>query len=292
MFSKTVLITFLIGTSATMQAAVGATTENKDTNDKGGEVNIISAAETTNNSTSILFAEEVVLSMDANDKKNGTGMQDWASCVRADTDNDHSLHTYLCYNSGDEQKLQADVKDPKDIVEITNDKSIEGSEDSEILFDSIPFDINSKEFSIQEVFFLQVSSLKQRSANLINRERRNRGLTQLCWNSKLNYAAQAHSNDMAARNFFSHRGSNGSSFVQRVQRAGYRFTSVAENIATNTNIVNAHNGLMNSPGHRRNILNPVYRHVGIGIARYNRGIFRGNYVITQVFGASNSERCS
>lgn len=65
----------------------------------------------------------------------------------------------------------------------------------------------------------------------INAIRSDASLPELKRNPKLDAAAKAHAADMARRNFFAHKGSNGSLPGQRVTRAGYRWCTVAENIA-------------------------------------------------------------
>lgn len=112
---------------------------------------------------------------------------------------------------------------------------------------------------------------------LINVERAARGLGQLAQQSQLTAAAQAHSTDMACNNFFSHTGSDGSSPFDRMTRQGYRFSAAAENIAAGygspQDVVN---GWMNSEGHRDNILNPTYVHIGVGYVN-NPDSQYGNY---------------
>lgn len=71
---------------------------------------------------------------------------------------------------------------------------------------------------------MQVSSEIRRMPDLINNERRIRGLNELCFNSKIIAAAQGHSDDMTSNLFFSHTGSDGSSVGTRVQRTGYSNT--------------------------------------------------------------------
>jgi len=131
------------------------------------------------------------------------------------------------------------------------------------------------------------SSSAQEMIELINTERRDRCLPELCVNVKLTEAAQKHSDDMQQNVFFSHTGSNGSEPWDRVRLEGYDISSVGENISTDQSIPDAHQGLMNSRGHRDNILYPFYTHIGIGVATYTSGNFDGNLVITQVFGSSN-----
>lgn len=100
---------------------------------------------------------------------------------------------------------------------------------------------------------------------LLNAERTKRGLAPLTSNALLHTAARAHSNDMAQNNFFDHVGSDGSTFSERITDAGYDWSAAAENIAagysTPADVVE---GWMNSTGHRNNILNANYVHIGIG----------------------------
>ena len=54
--------------------------------------------------------------------------------------------------------------------------------------------------------------------------------------------------------------------LNRMRDGGVRFGAAGENLALAPTVQVAHDGLMNSPGHRANILNPRYRRVGIGVA--------------------------
>jgi uncharacterized protein YkwD len=53
---------------------------------------------------------------------------------------------------------------------------------------------------------------------------------------------------------------------ERMREGGVQFSAAGENLALAPTVQIAHDGLMNSPGHRANILNPRYRRVGIGVA--------------------------
>ena len=109
---------------------------------------------------------------------------------------------------------------------------------------------------------------------LHNRERSARGLPALKENPKLRDAAEAHSRDMVARNFFSHDTPGGGDMVARVLRTGYARGltgwSIGENIAWGTGTLatatQIQRAWMNSAGHRTNILRRQFREVGIGIA--------------------------
>ena len=90
------------------------------------------------------------------------------------------------------------------------------------------------------------------------------GPLQLC--ASLGRAASDHTADQAAHDLMTHTGSDGSTMVTRVGRAGYAgWSAVAENVAAGYQTVAAvMNGWMNSTGHRTNLLNPAYTDVGVG----------------------------
>ncbi|MGA3488329.1 CAP domain-containing protein [Micromonosporaceae bacterium DT55] len=117
---------------------------------------------------------------------------------------------------------------------------------------------------------------------LVNAERAKAGCGNLSAHSRLTTAAQRHSEDQAAHRNMAHEGSDGSNVGTRVTRAGYTWRAVAENVAmgyrTHAEVMQ---GWMNSPGHRRNILNCTYRHLGVGVAEGG-----GSLYWTQVFATS------
>lgn len=102
----------------------------------------------------------------------------------------------------------------------------------------------------------------------INAERARSGATPLVHCPALDRAAQAHSSDQAAHNEMTHSGSDGSTAGQRIAAAGYAGALAwGENVAVGYPSVGAvMTGWMNSEGHRANIMNPSYRHVGLGMA--------------------------
>ena len=105
-----------------------------------------------------------------------------------------------------------------------------------------------------------------RVLELVNQERAVYGIAPLQWHEELGAAARAHSMDMAIRLFFSHTCPSGTSFAIRISGAGISFFTAGENIAmgqrTAEQVVSS---WMNSPGHRANILNPGYTHMGVGL---------------------------
>lgn len=99
---------------------------------------------------------------------------------------------------------------------------------------------------------------------LVNGERVKMGVGQLALSIKLRDLARDYAKDMFARGYFSHYNPEGQSPFDRMEKAGIKFTAAGENLALAPNVTLAHQGLMNSPGHRRNILSSDFGKVGIG----------------------------
>jgi uncharacterized protein YkwD len=102
--------------------------------------------------------------------------------------------------------------------------------------------------------------------HLINRARNEKGLGQLTLNPILSAAAQAHSQDMAFNDYFSHTGSDGSDPTSRLVNQGYKFTYNGENLFAGGDPYLAMTMWMNSTVHRENMLYPLFSEFGIGIA--------------------------
>ncbi|MBD0375809.1 MAG: CvpA family protein [Flavisolibacter sp.] len=107
--------------------------------------------------------------------------------------------------------------------------------------------------------------LEAKMLDLVNEERRKEGLQPLKADPELAVVARAHSRDMFARSYFSHITPEGKSPFDRMRTAGVRFLTAGENLALAQTLSIAHTGLMNSPGHRANILNKSFGRVGIGV---------------------------
>ncbi|WP_376874884.1 CAP domain-containing protein [Albirhodobacter sp. R86504] len=103
-------------------------------------------------------------------------------------------------------------------------------------------------------------------AQEVNQQRAAQGLRPLQTDSKLTAAAQAHGCDMARRGYFSHTGADGSSAGARVKKTGYRACLSAENISYGwPDTGRAMQDLMNSKGHRANILHKKARALGVAV---------------------------
>ena len=108
---------------------------------------------------------------------------------------------------------------------------------------------------------------------MINEQRSERGLVKLRANAKLRRAAERHSRNMTENDFFDHVSPSGTTPVERVKAAGYltgaSSWAVGENIAWGEQRLSTPREIMQSwmesPGHKANILNRGFRHVGIGV---------------------------
>lgn len=107
--------------------------------------------------------------------------------------------------------------------------------------------------------------LEARMLQLVNRERIAAGLRPLAPDPELTEVARRHSADMFARGYFAHNTPEGRDPFDRMHEANVRFLTAGENLALAPTLEVAHRGLMNSPGHRANILNPDFGRVGVGI---------------------------
>ncbi|MDP3172914.1 MAG: CAP domain-containing protein [Phenylobacterium sp.] len=143
------------------------------------------------------------------------------------------------------------------------------------------------------------SALEQYMLELVNAERAKVGAQPLTFDLNLDKAAELHSQWMIATDTFSHTGDGGSSATQRMQSAGYTLSgswATGENIAWASlrgapgyqdEVDLLHTNLMNSAGHRANILNANYREVGIGFEVGEYQGWQGAFV-TQDFGKSGT----
>jgi uncharacterized protein YkwD len=110
---------------------------------------------------------------------------------------------------------------------------------------------------------------------LVNRERLSHGMGALAPNAHLELAAQRHSMDMSAGDYFEHDGRRGDTPLSRMRASGYIFSSrvgyaVGENIAWATLWMATPKAIvaswMASPGHRANILDATFSETGIGVS--------------------------
>ncbi len=101
--------------------------------------------------------------------------------------------------------------------------------------------------------------------DLVNKERKASGLNQLKFSNALAAVGRAHCSDMFKRNYFSHYTIEGKSPFDRIQEALIDYIAAGENLAYAPSVPIAHQGLMNSPGHRENILRAEFGTLGVGV---------------------------
>lgn len=130
--------------------------------------------------------------------------------------------------------------------------------------ESVNLNFRTNSFSVDAVS-------ERRMLDLVNNERATRGLKPLLADEKLAEVARQHSKDMFIRGYFSHITPEGKDPFARMNEAGISYGSAGENIALTPSVEIAHEGLMNSPGHRENILSREFGKVGIGVV--DGGIF-------------------
>lgn len=127
-------------------------------------------------------------------------------------------------------------------------------------------------------------SLEQTAFDLLNQKRVANGLKPLAWSDKLASIARLHSQNMADLKFFSHRGLDNKMVSDRADDAGMgKWRAIGENIAFNRGyqdpIGKAVELWLDSPSHRRNLLDENWKETAVGIAV----TADGEYYLTQVF---------
>ena len=125
--------------------------------------------------------------------------------------------------------------------------------------------------------------------NLTNRERTQNGLTNLSENQLLHAIAEERTRDMVEKNYFAHISPTGEQASDLAQRIGYRYKIIAENIASGTFLTNQKivDGWMQSPGHRKNILSPEVKEIGVSVMkRRTNGI--ETTMAVQIFGLQSA----
>ncbi|WHY64136.1 CAP-associated domain-containing protein [Cytobacillus firmus] len=124
----------------------------------------------------------------------------------------------------------------------------------------------------KESFYANASSVLKEGFewqlfDITNAERVNHGVPVLEWDDTVKETARKHSSDMAENNYFDHTNLQGLSPFDRMQADEVSFMLAGENLASGQfSSIFAHEGLMNSLGHRKNILRRDYEFLGVGVA--------------------------
>lgn len=145
---------------------------------------------------------------------------------------------------------------------------------------SNPTTAASKPASKSHATTSQLNPLESEVIELVNAERKKRGLKPLIASIQVSNVARKKSEDMKVNNYFDHHSPTYGSPFDMLKQFGVSYMAAGENIAagqrTSQQVMDA---WMNSDGHRANILNPSYTHIGVG---YVKGGSYGTYW-TQMF---------
>ncbi|MGA2911736.1 MAG: CvpA family protein [Candidatus Levyibacteriota bacterium] len=114
-------------------------------------------------------------------------------------------------------------------------------------------------------------SAEQQMLQMVNSERTARKIAALSFSQSLTDVGTAHCEDMFKNGYFSHNSQNGLSPFDRMAQANIAFNFAGENLALAPSVDLAMKGLMQSPGHKANILSTDFHKVGIGVV--NGGIY-------------------
>lgn len=145
--------------------------------------------------------------------------------------------------------------------------------------------------------------LEMQMYELVNQARKEHlprwlGTSHLSWHDGLAAISRGHSDDMLRRQYIAHESPEGISTAQRINQQGIHFVACGENIGvvygnmagTSLSVQDIHNAFMSQPrsltNHRGNLLNPIWTHVGIGIAHNPDG----SLVATQTFISAPASR--
>lgn len=108
---------------------------------------------------------------------------------------------------------------------------------------------------------------------MANQSRAREGAPALAWDPALALAARKHCERMVAEGPIAHRYGGEPDVSERASMDGAHFGLIEENIAVGSYPAEIHEGWMNSPGHRRNLLNPEVDHVGISVIMKGRQMY-------------------
>jgi len=113
-----------------------------------------------------------------------------------------------------------------------------------------------------------IESVERQIFDMTNASRARHGLKPYSWNEKVALVARKHSEDMANREYYSHYSPEGRGPNERLLAGGVSPCGWGENIYSSPkDAISAHQGWMNSLGHRNNILNSTYlQQLGVGAA--------------------------
>ncbi len=114
---------------------------------------------------------------------------------------------------------------------------------------------------------------------LVNSERRKLGIRELNWSDRITKVSEDYARYMWENHYFGHVSPDGKDVGDRLTSSKIKYQIAGENLALAPTLQTAHTGLMNSQGHRENILNKDFSRIGIGVV--DNGIY--GKIFVQVF---------
>lgn len=130
--------------------------------------------------------------------------------------------------------------------------------------------------------------ISQEIFELTNTSRLSENLGEVVWNDELARAAQAKADNMIATNYFAHVGPDGKQPWQWIDKATYHFLYMGENLAMDFSSAQiAHSAFKQSPSHWKNIMNPKYQDMGVGVA-VGKIDGRDTIVLVEFFGSEKA----
>jgi len=145
--------------------------------------------------------------------------------------------------------------------------TVKPGSDEKVKLDSPITNLKKDEISAKEMFIL------------VNRERNKSGIPELKWNEKIAEVSYDYANYMWENYYFGHTDLQGRDVGDRLRTAKISYSLAGENLALAPTVISDHNGLMNSEGHRENILNTEFEEIGIGVI--DNGVY--GKIFIQVF---------
>lgn len=136
----------------------------------------------------------------------------------------------------------------------------------------VPLTVGSRRLSVDE-------ASEKAMIDMVNEERAKAGVGDLKVSVETQPVAREYARDMWERQYFGHYSPEGEDVVDRLEKEGLSYSIVGENLAMAPDATIAHNGLMNSLGHRSNILLEGYNRVGIGVV--DNGVY--GKIFVQIF---------
>jgi uncharacterized protein YkwD len=124
---------------------------------------------------------------------------------------------------------------------------------------------------------------EKRMLELVNRDRKKAGLPPLRIDPRVAKVAKSHSEEMSRTGVVAHVSPTTGSASDRIRVANIKTAAVMENVARAYGVEEAQDGLMNSPGHRANVLSKMATHIGVGIVLGNEVAGRREMFVTQLF---------